>query len=173
MDKYIPDIYQQSVYTIDYKKLINRGIKCVLFDLDNTLAPASIKNANEKMQSLFKELKELGLNVCIFSNSPKSRVKVFADELGVKYYASTCKPLSKNFKKVMFENDYQESEVAIVGDQLLTDVLGGNKVGITTILINPISPKDSIFTKFNRMIEKRLMKKFLKYDLFILGKYYD
>ncbi len=173
MEKYIPDIYQQSIYTIDYQKLINRGIKCLLFDLDNTLVPASIKKSNKKLKTLFNELKEQNFNIYIFSNSSKSRVKVFAEELGVKFYSSACKPFPKNFKKVLRENDYNESEVAIIGDQLFTDVLGGNKVGITTILINPISAKDLFVTRFNRLLEKRLMRKLRKDDLFVLGKYYD
>ena len=63
--------------------------------------------------------------------------------------------------------------MAIIGDQLLTDVLGGNKIGITTILVNPLSDKDSIFTIFNRSKEKRIMKKLKKEDLFVKGRYYE
>lgn len=173
MEKYIPDVYQKSIYTIDYSKLTDRGIKCLLFDLDNTLVPASIKISNKKIKSLFKELKEKGFDIYIFSNSPKSRVKVFADELQVKYYASATKPLKRKFVKHLYENDYNESEVAIIGDQILTDVLGGNLVGITTILVNPISQKDFFLTNFTRIIERKIIKKLRNYELFTLGKYYD
>jgi HAD superfamily phosphatase (TIGR01668 family) len=173
MEKYIPDVYQKSIYTIDYSKLTDRGIKCLLFDLDNTLVPASIKVSNKKIKSLFKELKEKGFDIYIFSNSPKSRVKVFADELQVKYYASATKPLKRKFVKLLYENDYNESEVAIIGDQILTDVLGGNLVGITTILVNPISQKDFFLTNFTRIIERKIIKKLRNYELFTLGKYYD
>ncbi len=173
MEKYIPDIYQKSIYTIDYPKLVERGIKCLLFDLDNTLVPASIKVSNKKLQNFFKELKEKGFDVYIFSNSPKSRVKVFASELEVNFLASARKPFKKKFEKLLYENDYNESEVSIIGDQLLTDVLGGNLVGITTVLVNPISQKDYFLTKFTRFFERRIMKKLRNYDLFTLGKYYD
>ncbi|MDD2518576.1 MAG: YqeG family HAD IIIA-type phosphatase [Bacilli bacterium] len=173
MEKYIPDVYQKSIYTIDYPKLKDRGIECLLFDLDNTLVPASIKVSNEKIKDLFKELKEKGFDVYIFSNSPKSRVKVFADELEVNYCASACKPFKFKFEKLLYENDYNVSEVAIIGDQLLTDVLGGNLVGITTILVNPISPKDFFLTRIPRTIEKIILRKLRNYDLFTLGKYYD
>ena len=74
--------------------------------------------------------------------------------------------------KTPYENDYNESEV-IIGDQILTDVLGGNLVGITTILVNPISQKDFFLTNFTRIIERKIIKKLRNYELFTLGKYYD
>lgn len=173
MEKYIPDVYQKSIYTIDYHKLADRGIKCLLFDLDNTLAPIRIKQASKKMKSHFKDLKKEGFDIFLFSNASSSRVKSFANELQIKYYSSVRKPLKKKFEKLLYENDYNESEVAIIGDQILTDILGGNKVGITTILINPISPKDYFVTRFTRIIERKIIKKLRNYDLFTLGKYYD
>ncbi len=173
MEKYIPDIYQQSIYTINYEELSNRGIKCLLFDLDNTLVSPNIKKPNKRLYELFAELKKMDFKLFVFSNSPKKRVKIFSEKLGIPYYYSTFKPFMRNFKKVMFENDLDINEVAIIGDQLLTDILGGNRVGITTILINPVSTIDPFGVRINRFIERILRKKFLKYDLFILGKYYD
>ena len=58
MEKYVPDIYQKSIYTIDYDKLKARGIKCLLYDLDNTLVPFDVKEADQKIKNLFDELKE-------------------------------------------------------------------------------------------------------------------
>ena len=173
MEKYIPDVYQKSIYTIDYSKLWLRGIKCILFDLDNTLVPASIKVPTKKNVELFNELKDLGFKVIIFSNAHKSRVKPFKDTLEVDCCASAMKPFKKKFLKVLDEYNYNINEVAIVGDQLLTDVLGGNKIGITTVLINPISKKDTFLTKINRTIERMIMDRLRKNDLFTKGKYYD
>jgi len=81
--------------------------------------------------------------------------------------------LKKKFLQILNEFGYQINEVAIIGDQMLTDVVGGNKIGITTILVNPISKKDLFFTKFNRLIEKRIMKKLRNKDLFVKGRYYE
>ncbi|MCI8445644.1 MAG: YqeG family HAD IIIA-type phosphatase [Bacilli bacterium] len=173
MEQFIPDIYQKSIYTIDYQKLWNRGIRCLLFDLDNTLVPASIHKANKKIKALFEELKEKGFTVILFSNSGKKRLKPFKDELEIDVLARARKPLSKHFLRVMKEYHFTVSEVAMIGDQLLTDVWGGNKVGITTILINPVSKKDFILTRFNRRIENRIIKKLRNNDLFVRGKYYD
>ena len=173
MEKYIPDIYQKSIYTIDYQKLQNRGIKCLLFDLDNTLVPASIKCPNKKIKDLFNELKEKGFRVILFSNSPKKRLKTFKDDLEVDCCASACKPLSGKFLSILTTYNYNVSEVAIIGDQLLTDILGGNKVGITTILINPVSAKDAFLTRMTRIYEKRIIHKLRSNNLFVRGKYYD
>lgn len=172
MEKYVPDIYQKSVYTIDYNKLLNRGIKCLLFDLDNTLAPINIKEPNRKLKDLFDDLQCQGFNVIIFSNSPKRRVKPFKEELNIDCCANARKPFKKKFLKILNTYNYNENEVAIIGDQLLTDIVGGNNIGITTILVNPISTKDFIFTKFNRAKEKKIMKKLRKQDLLVKGRYY-
>ena len=173
MEKYIPDMYQKSIYTIDYEKLLKRGIKCLLFDLDNTVAPINMKNPSKKIKKLFGELKEQGFKVIIFSNSPKTRLKPFKDTLEVDCAARACKPHPKKFLEVMKEYDFSVSEIAIIGDQILTDVIGGNNVGITTILVNPISPRDFVFTKINRFREKKIIKKLEQKDLFIRGKYYE
>lgn len=173
MEKYIPDIYQKSIYTINYDNLMLRGIKCLLFDLDNTIASITIKNPNKKMKELFDELKIKGFKVIIFSNSPKGRVKPFKEGLDVDSCPNARKPFKKKFLKVFEEFNVDVTEVAIIGDQLLTDIKGGNRVGITTILVNPIGTKERLSTKINRIYENRILKKLRDDDLFTKGKYYD
>lgn len=173
MERFMPDIYQKSIYTIDYQKLWNCGIRCLLFDLDNTLVPASIKVPNKKTKELFQELKEKGFTVILFSNSGKKRLKTFKEELEVDVLASAKKPMAKSYLRVMKEYHFTISEVAAIGDQLLTDIYGGNKVGITTILVNPVSKKDFIATRINRHIENFIFQSLRNKDLFMKGKYYD
>lgn len=173
MEKFIPDVYQKSIYAINYQKLWNQGIKCLLFDLDNTLVPPSIKEPTKELKELFNELKKMGFKLIIFSNSPKKRLKPFKEQLNVDCSASSKKPFSKKFLLVLSEYNYLVNEVAIIGDQILTDIVGGNKVGILTVLVNPISKKDFIYTKFNRFLEKRIIKKLSKKSLFMRGKYYE
>lgn len=173
MEKYVPDMYQKSIYEINYQRLFDRGLKCLLFDLDNTLVPYNIKEPNERIIDLFNELKKIGFKVIIFSNSGKKRLKKFKDALEVDCCARAMKPFSKKFLKVLDEYNYNINEVAIIGDQILTDIKGGNLVGITTIFINPISKKDCFFTIFNRAIEKKIIKKLSKKDIFYRGKYYE
>ena len=173
MEFYVPDIYKKSIYAIDYNKLKNNGIKCLLFDLDNTIVPFNEKVPPKKVVDLFKKIKDLEFKIIIFSNSGKRRLKPFKETLDVDCCFRTKKPSIKKFLKVLEEFHYNESEVAIIGDQIMTDVLGGNRVGITTILINPISKKDFVFTKLNRIREKKIIKKLSKLDLFYKGKYYE
>lgn len=173
MEVYVPDIYQKSIYSINYDKLKKNGIKCLLFDLDNTLVPYNTKVPTEKVIELFNNLKEKGFKVVLFSNSSKKRLKPFKDMLEVDCCARAWKPSPKKFIKVIDELGFNISEVAIIGDQILTDVLGGNRVGITTILTNPISKKDFIITYFNRARENHKIKKLSKMDLFYKGKYYE
>ncbi|MDD3186875.1 MAG: YqeG family HAD IIIA-type phosphatase [Bacilli bacterium] len=174
MEKYVPDIYQKSIYTIDYDKLLNRGIKCLLFDLDNTIVPVNIKVPNKKVRDLFFNLKEKGFTVIIFSNAPKIRLKPFKEELEVDCCAHARKPRKKKFLKVINEYNFSVDEIAIIGDQLFSDILGGNRIGITTILINPISKYDDIFTRLvKRKMEVSMFKKLRDAGLFTKGKYYD
>lgn len=173
MEKYVPDIYQKSIYTIDYDKLKKMGITCLLFDLDNTLVPFDVKEANEKIKNLFELLKEKGFQVVIFSNSPKSRLEPFKNYLEVDCSASSKKPFKTGFLKILSEYKVDENQVAIIGDQILTDIIGGNRIGITTILVNPISTHDAFWTKFNRFREKIIIKKLRNRNLFVQGRYYE
>jgi len=173
MEKFIPDIYVKSIYYIDYEKLKERGIKCILFDLDNTIAPLSIKKPNKKIKDHFMKLKNMGFKIIIFSNSGKVRLKPFKEELEVDCAFSCKKPMRKKFDLILKEYKYNISEVVIVGDNIITDILGGNKVGITTILVNPISNKEKTTTRICRIYEKKIITKLAQKELFYRGKYYE
>ena len=174
MDKFIPDMYQKSIYHIDYDKLQDNGIKCLLIDLDNTCVPYKDKEPNKKLIDLFETLKDMDFKIIIFSNALKRRIKPFKDILNVDCLARANKPYKKNFLKVIKLFNYDLSEVAIIGDQLYTDILGGNKVGIKTILVNPMSNDDMFVTRFiYRPLEKRIYKKLTSKNILIRGKYYE
>ncbi len=173
MNYFYPDIYSQSIYTINYDKLIDKGIKCLLFDLDNTCIPYTDNKPTKKLKEHFDKLKDLGFKVIIFSNSSKERLEPFKNYLNVDCCAKAGKPRKRKFLKVLKLYNLTLPDVAIVGDQLVTDIYGGNKVGITTILVNPISKKDMPFTKIHRFIEKIEIKKMTKQGIFKVGEYYD
>ena len=174
MKKFIPKMYQKSIYHIDYDKLQDNGIKCLLIDLDNTCVPYKDKEPNKKLIDLFETLKDMDFKIIIFSNALKGRIKPFKDVLNVDCLARANKPYKKNFLKVIKLFNYDLSEVAIIGDQLYTDILGGNKVGIKTILVNPMSSDDMFITRFiYRTLEKRIYKKLMSKNILIRGKYYE
>ena len=173
MEQYLPDIYQKSIYTIDYSKLLSRGIKCLLYDLDNTIVPGHNSEPPAKAKDLFTSLKQKGFKVIIFTNSPKIRLKNFQAAFGVDGVANARKPFTKKLKKLLKDYNYSENEVAIIGDQLMTDIKVGNAVGITTILINPISEKDFFVTRINRFRERKKMNELSEKNLFFKGRYYE
>ena len=173
MEEYLPDIYQKSIYTIDYTKLLSRGIKCLLFDLDNTIVPPFSNELSKKAKELFIGLKQKGFKIILFTNSPSIRLKNFKSYFGVEGVSSACKPFTRKLRKLLQDYGYSVNEVAIIGDQLMTDIKVGNKLGITTILVNPVSKKDFVLTKIHRFNERRKMKKLRDHDLFWQGRYYD
>lgn len=173
MEIYIPDIYQKSLYTIDYDLLYSRGIRCLLIDLDNTIAPVTVKEPNKKIKELFDDLKNKGFKIIIFSNSSKSRVKNFKEELDVESCPNALKPFKRKYKKIMKCYEFTEEQIVCIGDQLLTDIKGGNKMGLTTILVNPVGTQERFVTKINRYFEGKILKKLRDNDLFAKGKYYE
>ena len=173
LNKFIPDIYQKSIYDIDYKKLKKNGIKCLIFDLDNTIAPINIKKPTKKMKDLFEELKDMKFKVLIVSNSFKKRVEPFKDILGVDSAYFSCKPLKRKYKKILKIYHFKQTQIACIGDQLLTDIWGANRMDFVSILVNPIGTTDYALTKINRLIEPFIYNKLLKKELLKKGDYYE
>lgn len=173
LELYKPDMYQNTIYNIDYKKLKSCGIKCLLFDLDNTIVPVNIKKPSRKLKDFVERLKDMGFKIIIISNSSRNRLSQFKKILEVDCAASARKPSLKKYKKILSEFKYNESDVAAIGDQLVTDIYGGNKAGIFTVLVDPISKYELVWTKINRIKEKFIIRKLEKNKLFKRGKYYE
>lgn len=161
MNRLKPSIYVKDINIVNYNKLKSNNIKCLLFDLDNTIATLDEIKPNKSVITLFKKLKKDRFDIYIFSNALAKRVEPFKRLLKVNSISFAMKPSKRNFNKVL--KLYQKEEIAIIGDQLFTDVLGGNRVGITTILVDPISDKDLIMTRLFRIFEKKI-KKGMKYE---------
>ena len=134
--KFFPEKYVDSVYAIDVEKLKKDKIEAVIFDIDNTLVPYFIPNANEKIKQLFSKIKESGLKVGVLSNNRERRVSLFCRDLNIEYVHNAGKPgvkgLGRLIKKLGVKN---HKNTVIIGDQVFTDVLCGNRMGIHTILV--------------------------------------
>lgn len=172
MENFIPDIYQKNIYDIDYKALKKKGIKCLLFDLDNTLVPVKTDTPTKKVRELFAFL-EPDFKVIIVSNSNRKRLIPFKEGLNVDVAASSRKPLKKKYLKIMDMYKFKEHEIAAIGDQLLTDILGANRVGITSILVNKIGEYEKFGTRINRFIEKFVYYSLKRKNILIKGEFYD
>ncbi len=171
--KIIPDVYQKNIFNINYIKLKKQGIKCLLFDLDNTIASKEMKKPTKKVIELINNLKEEGFVVIIFSNASYKRLKPFEEQLKIKVISRAFKPHQYKYKKFLKDYGFKPKEVAFIGDQILTDIKGGNKIGFTTIFVDRISKNDEIITKINRFRENKIFKKLAKENKFNIGKYYE
>jgi len=172
MDMFIPDIYAQSIYTINYKKLKKNGIKCLLIDLDNTIAPYKIDEPDIKVKELFARL-ESDFKIIIMSNSGKKRLRPFKEKLNVDVAFSSKKPLKGKYKKILELYRFKTPEVACIGDQILTDVLGANRMGFTSILINKMAKYETFNTRINRFFEGFILRSLSKKGILVSGEYYD
>ena len=173
MEIYVPDIYQKDIYEIKYDVLTSRGIKCLIFDLDNTLVPIKDTLPTDKTKELFKELKSKGFKIYIASNSIKPRVKPFHEELNVEYIFNAKKPKTNRVNELIEKSKFGLDEIAIIGDSMIDDVVCGNTIGITTVLVDQISKLEFPLARIRRFKEKRIQKKLREKDLFTKGRYYE
>lgn len=172
LKRFVPDVYQENIFTINYDKLKKKGIKCLLFDLDNTISPAREIVLCEKTKKLFNKLKK-NFKIILFSNNFPKRVGKFGDYYSVDIACISLKPFSYKYRYILRKYSLKKNEVAAIGDQLLTDIQGGNKMGITTVLVNPMTEIDETETWLNRQIEKKIFKKFEEKNILVKGKYYE
>ncbi|MBC6974544.1 MULTISPECIES: YqeG family HAD IIIA-type phosphatase [unclassified Bacillus (in: firmicutes)] len=165
MKLFLPNEYVKNVYHVQPEDLKKRGIKGIITDLDNTLIEWDRPNATPKLEQWFLKMKEQGIQVTVVSNNNEQRVKDFADPLGIPFIHSARKPFVRAFKRAIRKMNLAADEVVVIGDQLLTDVLGGNRVGLYTILVVPVAQTDGLVTRFNRKIERRIMRNMKKKGL--------
>ncbi|WP_042223392.1 YqeG family HAD IIIA-type phosphatase [Oceanobacillus manasiensis] len=157
LKKFLPNEHVKSVFDISPEVLKSKGIKGIITDLDNTLVAWDVMDATPEVIEWFKQMKENDIKVTIISNNKQERVKVFSEPLDTPFVFSARKPLSKAFKSVAKQMGMKKEEIVVIGDQLLTDVLGGNIAGFYTILVVPIVQTDGKITKINRKIERRIL----------------
>lgn len=153
------DAYVSSILDITPEGLKKRGIYGLILDIDNTLVATNIKDPGSKIINYIKKLNDAGIKTIIVSNAGKKRVEVFCTHLNIDYIYKAKKPLGNGFLKAIDKMGLPKEKVAIVGDQLFTDVLGGNLIGIHTILIKPIDLKEPIPILLKRILEKPFLIK--------------
>jgi uncharacterized protein len=162
LKNFLPNEYVKSILDIDPVKLQKMGIKGIITDLDNTLVEWDRPQATPKVIDWFKRMESSGIKVTIISNNNELRVKAFSDPLQIPFIFRARKPLTTAFYKAAKQMNLKKEEIVVIGDQLLTDVLGGNRGGFQTILVVPVAQTDGWATKFNRFVERRIMNWFRK-----------
>lgn len=166
-----PTIYQKSIYDINYNALKKQNIKVLVFDLDNTLALIDENKCPSKSKKLIQELKK-DFQIFIISNNTSARIKPYVAELGIEGVPNARKPFTKGLKKIV-KKGYKKEEMVMIGDQLVTDVLSGNRFHIKTILVDPLGKKDLKITAFNRLVERQIFKFYKRKNILERGRYYE
>ena len=172
MNFFKPSIYKKNIHEINYKKLKKDGIKCLVFDLDNTLGLYEHKRCPEETRKLIKKLQKDFL-ILIASNNTKRRIKPYLEDLGVGGVSMCMKPLLFGLIKIKRDYNLKKKEMVIIGDQLVTDIVCGKRFRIKTILVDPLGEKDLKITGLNRKIEKFIINRYSKKGKFERGKYYE
>ena len=159
--KFYPDLRKNSIYEIDFNGLYKKGIRGLIFDIDNTLVPHGA-DADERIEKLFGELKKMGFKTFLLSNHTLERVKRFTVTIRSLYIYKAGKPNTANYIKAMRMMGTKKETTVFIGDQLFTDIWGAKKVGITSILLNPIDKKEEIQIVLKRYLEKIVLNAYEK-----------
>lgn len=155
-----PTYVFKSVTDIEFDFLKEKNIKGLILDLDNTLTTHNNPHPAEKVTDWIDDMKKSGIKMMIVSNNNAERVIPFAQNLGLDFVPNGRKPLATGFKKAQAIMNIPFSEIAIVGDQIFTDILGANLKRVRTIYVHPIELESGFFFKMKRFFEKPFIRKF-------------
>ncbi len=160
--KIYPNDSMKKVEQITIQYLKEKQINALILDVDNTLIDEQ-KHLSESIIKWAKEIKQQEIKLYILSNtSHKEKVEKVAQKLGIPYQNFAKKPCKSGFLKVQKELGEKAENIGVVGDQIFTDIIGGNRCNMYTILVEPISPKDFWYTAWKRPIENKIIKKYQK-----------
>ncbi len=139
---------------LEHHKLRQLGIKGIIFDLDNTIIPWDSQEMSPEIIEFLKALLTAGFKICLLSNNMDRRVKSIAAIFGIPFISRAYKPAKTGFRHAVTAMELPRDQVAVVGDQLFTDILGGNRIGLVTIWVRPLCTQEFIGTKITRRLEK-------------------
>ncbi len=170
-ERLVPRLRVSSVYDIDLDKLYRQGIRGIITDLDNTLVGAKVALAVPELKAWLEHVSAKGIKVVIVSNNNATRVSQFSEPLKLPFVHAARKPARRAFQQALHILNLKPEQTVMIGDQMLTDVLGGNRMGLYTILVDAIAPSDEgVMTRVNRRIERIALKRLKKRGLWQEGE---
>ena len=168
---FTPDYYIHAYNALRISYLKEHDIQVLLCDIDNTLVPHDVALPDEHVKQFLRGIQEAGIEVIFVSNNVEERVLTFAQGLQARSYPFAMKPLPKTYRKIIKDVQVDKKHIAVLGDQLMTDILGANMVGLHTILTAPAVQRDLSFTKFNRFFETIVFKLLHVFGRLTKGEY--
>ncbi len=155
-----PKEYLESVYSIDFDRLKEKGITAIIMDMDETLLPREMLDITPVLFSFIQDLREKGFNICLVSNSMHpERVDYVSKTLKLPSITMAAKPFPFAFDKALKLLNAKRKDAVIIGDQLFMDVLGGTLAGIYTILVRPMTSEKFWLRQWMRRAEEFVLEK--------------
>lgn len=157
MSIFYPDTALNKVYDMDCDFFDEHDIRGLILDVDNTLTTHNNPMPDEKVMKWLEMCRNKGIKLIILSNNTKKRVEPFAYSLGLDFVSDALKPKREGYEKAAEKLGLKRENIAVVGDQLLTDIAGGNRCGMYTVLVAPFDTRENVLIRFKRQIEKLIM----------------
>ncbi len=158
MSIFYPDYSYQRVYQIPARLFLEKGIRALLLDVDNTLTTDNNPVPHQEVLGWLEQQRQAGLRLLVLSNNHQERVAPFARQLGLEYVADAKKPLPFPLWKALKKMGIPPGQAAIIGDQIFTDILCGRLAGCTSILVEYMEEEGYGFYVTKRRWEKRVLK---------------
>ena len=165
---FVPEYYFKTFEEATAEFLVSIGIKGIVLDVDNTLEPYENPLPGEHVVAWLESLKAVGISASIVSNNGGERINLFNERLGLPAYYKAKKPFKKNVLNAMADMGTDESNTILMGDQVFTDVWAAHNTGIRAILVPPIKDKRDVFTRFKRLLEKPILKRYKNIKRYII-----
>ena len=157
-----PDYMFGSFREVTPDFLQSIGVRALLIDIDNTLAPYEQPDPDKRILDWFQELEKNGIKAALVSNNHAPRVERFNKPLGLIAYPDSGKPGRKTLERAMRELNVSHTKTAMLGDQLLTDCFAGKHIGLRAIIVPPIKDKTNLFFRSKRLLERPFIRKYAR-----------
>lgn len=154
----IPDRHFSTYRDLTPDLLARDGVRALLLDIDNTLAPYEVAEPDDELRAWFSALAAAGIRISLVSNNDRERVERFNRTIGLPAYPRARKPLRRTVRRALDALGVPPGEAAFMGDQLFTDVLAGKNLGMRAYTVPPIRDKRDPFTRFKRLLERPFMR---------------
>lgn len=159
-----PKFLLKNIYSLTDSFINENNIKGIIFDIDNTLVGFTVKKPDEKVVVFLNSLKEKGIKIAVASNNNQQRVSYFCEDLDIPFIWRACKPLPFSLLKIKRIMNLKSKNIAVVGDQVFTDVWGANFCGMTSVMVDIIDTKETMLFKIKRALEKPIINAKIRED---------
>lgn len=156
LKQYFPNARADSVFSIDYQKLYDLGYRGIIFDIDNTLVHHG-DDSTPQVDALFRSIHEIGLKTILLSNNGVSRIERFIRCIDTPYISNADKPKPDNYYRALERMGLEAGQAVVIGDQVFTDILGANRSGIDSILVNFIPAPNETKIGIRRHLERIIL----------------